>query len=162
MDAESFTPSGTEENEDPLETMAPLLESLTPYPEPDPTEAPTPVPSSKIPLPINGLTPSSELVEEESDDIEYDGPVKTGKTLKDLARDLGAPDSWATLIDEMQEAVIGIIGDLVNSTGERTSLADILGHENRLRGLGSLFILVAIIGLLIESLSGSSLRVVES
>ena len=146
------------------------LASLTPYPQPDPTEAPTPIPSSKIAIDNpNGLTRSDELVTpdpsvapKDAKDAEYDGPSKTGKTLKDLAMELGAPESLGTLIDEMQEALIGIIGDLVNNTGERTSIADILGHENRLRGLGALCILVALIGLAVDSSVGQSLARVES
>lgn len=143
------------------------LESLTPYPSPDPTEAPTPVPSSRVPVENpNGLTRSDELVTGDTgatiQEHDYDGPPKTGKTLKDLAMDLGAPESLGTLIDEMQEAIIGIVGDLVNNNGERTSIADILGHENRLRGLGALCILVALVGLAIDSTVGHSLAKIES
>jgi hypothetical protein len=144
--------------ESPEYTDAPV-ESLTPYPAPDYTEAPSTVPSSKVPVDEEeeeeegeptALTPSSELVKDEKL-VEYDGPAKTGKTLKDLAMDLGAPDSLGTLIDEMQEALLGIVGDLVNSTTDRTSLADILGHENRLRGIGALCVLAALVGLVFDS-----------
>lgn len=144
---------------DPTDPAASIAASLTPYPLPDPTQAPMPVPSSKV----NGLTPSSELVKEsdppaKGDDVEYDGPDKTGKTLKDLAMDLGAPDSVGTLLDDMQDAVIGIVGDLVNPNPERTSLAEILGHGNRLRGLGALCVFVAVIGIVLDSAVGSSLK----
>jgi hypothetical protein len=138
-------------DDDPTESLA----SLTPYPEPEYTEAPTPIPSSKIPVESSTEPATTEPATTEpakSDgDVEYDGPAKTGKTLKDLALDLGAPESLSSLIDEMQDALIGIIGDLVNNTGERTSVADILGHENRLRGLGALCVLAALVGLLFDS-----------
>ena len=134
------------------------METLTPYPEPEYTEPPTPVPSSKVPQrPPDALTESKELVEKKEEDVEYDGPAKTGKTLKDLAVDLGAPDSLGTLIDDMQEAIIGIVGDLVNNKGDRTSIADILGHDNRLRGIGALCILVALVGMTFDSIAGHSL-----
>jgi hypothetical protein len=144
-----------------MEDVDDPVESLTPYPEPEYTEAPTPIPSSKVPLDPNGLTQSAELVKESDApaEDEYDGPEKTGKTLKDLALDLGAPESLGALIDDMQEAIIGIVGDLVNNKGERTSIADILGHENRLRGIGALCVLAALIGLTFDSIAGESLRV---
>jgi hypothetical protein len=155
----------TDDETDPPETDPPesLVASLTPYPLPDPTQAPMPVPSSKA----TGLTLSSELVgggaaQNGAKDTEYDGPDKTGKTLKDLAMDLGAPDSVGTLLDDMQDAVLGIVGDLVNPNPERTSLAEILGHENRLRGIGALCVLVAIIGIVLDSAVGSSLKAVST
>lgn len=155
---------GEDPTEDPAED--PKLATLTPYPIPDPTMAPTPLPSSKIPLDsINALTRSDELVGTPTpspEAAEYDGPAKTGKTLKDLAMELGAPSSLGTLIDEMQDAIVGIIGDLVNNNGERTSVADIFGHGNRLRGLGALFVLVALVGLAIDSTVGSSLKPLET
>lgn len=176
MDDENFWTNAATNEEDTTEDPAtdpPDLASLTPYPQPDPTEAPTPIPSSKLPIvdDPNGLTRSEELVTPEPasssetptpSDPEYDGPPKTGKSLKDLAMDLGAPESIGMLIDEMQEALIGIIGDLINNTGERTSIADILGHENRLRGLGALCILIALVGLAIDSTVGSSLARIQS
>ena len=142
-----------------MEDVDDPVESLTPYPEPEYTEAPTPIPSSKVPT---GLTQSAELVKESDApaEEEYDGPEKTGKTLKDLALDLGAPESLSALIDDMQEAIIGIVGDLVNNKGDRTSIADILGHENRLRGIGALFVLAALIGLTFDSTVGESLRTI--
>lgn len=132
-------------------------------PEPDYTEAPTPVPSSKIPVdtepadtnPADTEPATTEPAETKpaEEDVEYDGPEKTGKTLKDLALDLGAPDSLGSVLDEMQEAIIGIVGDLVNNKGDRTSIADILGHENRLRGLGALCVLGALVGLVFDAVT---------
>lgn len=133
------------------------VDSLTPYPSPEYTEPPTPVPSSKVPVETRAgkETPrpdaSSAPAKKEEEEVEYDGPAKTGRTLKDLAMDLGAPDSIGTLLDEMQEALIGIIGDLVNNKGDRTSIADILGHENRLRGIGALCVLCALVGMMFDS-----------
>lgn len=139
-----------------------IAASLTPYPMPDPTEAPMPVPSSKV----SALTPSSELVTASSSSsgaphteaTEYDGPDRTDKTLKDLAKDLGAPDSIGTLLDDMQDAIIGIVGDFVSPTPERTGLAQILGHGNRLRGIGALCVLVALVGLALDSTVGQSIK----
>lgn len=145
--------------EDYGETIA----SLTPWPLPDPTEAPTPVPSSKVP---NDEDKEEEVeknkdtgdTEEEAEEPEYDGPAKTGKTLKDLALDLGAPESLGSLLDDMQEAIVGIAGDLVNNDGSRTGIADILGHQNRLRGIGALLVLVALVGIALDMTVGESLR----
>lgn len=133
------------------------VETLTPFPQPEYTEAPTPVPSSKVPLEQDTKSETQTPTPTEKEVVEYDGPAKTGKTLKDLAMDLGAPDSVGSLIDEMQEAIIGITGDLVNNTSGRTSIADILGHENRLRGIGALFVLAALVGMMFDSISGESL-----
>lgn len=123
----------------PSQTVAP---TVTATPTPTETAAPTPTP-----------TPAPK---------EYDGPTPTGKTLKDLAVDLGAPPSLSGLMDDMQEAVLGIIGDVVNpEKSGRRSLADILGYGNRLRGLGALLVLVAVIGIALDTIAGDSLRVVS-
>jgi hypothetical protein len=61
------------------------------------------------------------------------------------------------LLDDMQEAVLGITGDLTGKS-DRKSLGDILAHENRLRGLGALLVVGALAGLVIEFVSGESLR----
>ena len=130
------------------------VDSLTPYPSPEYTDPPTTVPSSKVPVETEDTTVPPETsapAKKEEGEVEYDGPAKTGRTLKDLAMDLGAPDSIGTLLDEMQEALIGIVGDLVNNKGDRTSLADILGHQNRLRGLGALCVLCALVGMIFDS-----------
>lgn len=62
------------------------------------------------------------------------------------------------VFEDAQEAFIGITGDLLGQS-ERTKLTDILTYGNRLRGLGSIMVLLALGGLLIRWLTGASLQV---
>lgn len=100
---------------------------------------------------------SAQLIEEqqkrdaEQGEDEYDGPTPTGKGLNHLAESLGLPPSLGVLFEDMQEAIIGITRDLTGSSTERESLTEILTHENRLRGIGALLVLVAVVGLVIDS-----------
>jgi len=122
--------------------------------KPRPSKTPSPTPG-----PTDEPTDESDTDETTTDsEDEYDGPAKTGKTLKDLALDLGAPESLGAVLDDMQEAIIGIVNDLVNNDGTRTSFGDIIGHENRLRGIGALMVLAALIGLALDTTVGESLR----
>jgi hypothetical protein len=144
-------------------------------PEPTPTVAPSPTETSEVPLKdANNRTDDGNDNENETDDPAtqktkteavaaeaYDGPVKTGKTLRDLLTDLGAPDSLSGTVDDMQEALFGITSDLVGSNGgvgsDRLSLSDILTRGNRLRGLGAVLVLASVIALLVDFLAGDSL-----
>lgn len=88
-----------------------------------------------------------DVDEEGFEEDEYDGPPRTGKELGDLMESVGLPPSVGTMFDDMQDAIMGIASDLSGNNAERTSLGDILTHDNRLRGLGALLVLVAATGL---------------
>lgn len=92
-----------------------------------------------------------QRLKEENEEFEFDGPTPTGKGMKDLANTFGLPPSLGVMFEEMQDAILGVIGDLTGSNTERESLGDILTHENRLRGIGTLLVLVAVVGLAIDS-----------
>lgn len=133
-----------------METLDPISLATT---EPAPTLAP-----------LNGLATSVDIIEKQNPpqttpkpQMETLGPRKTGKTLLDLGVAIGLPRNLALLIDDMQEAVLGIIGDITSPKSERRSVSAILTHENRLRGLGVLLILVSMVGLFLEALVGNSL-----
>jgi len=108
---------------------------------------------------FDALTPAKDLVAASSGAVaQYDGPEPTGKSLKDLAMSLGAPPSFAQLLVDMQEALLGVIGDLTGSTGsDREGLADIVTHNNRLRGIGALLVTIALVGMAVDALHGGKL-----
>lgn len=89
------------------------------------------------------------------EDVEYDGPTPTGKGVSDLADTVGLPPSLGALFGDMQEAILGIAGDLMGSSTERESLADILTYNNRLRGLGSMCVIIAVVGLMLDAFAES-------
>lgn len=89
--------------------------------------------------------------------VEYDGPTPTGKGLLDLAMAFGAPPSMSALLEDVQDAVLGVVNDLTGGTKERQSVQDIVLHNNRLRGIGAILVLVALVGIIVDSLgSGAS------
>jgi len=87
--------------------------------------------------------------------LQYDGPPLTGKGVSDLVESLGMPSSIGQLFSEMQEAVLGITSDLMGNSSERESLADILTHNNRMRGIGAMLVSIAVIGLLLDAFAES-------
>jgi len=112
---------------------------------------------------------------DDPDQDEYDGPPKTGAQLGDIVRSMGLPTSFATIVDDVQDALIGTVQDLTNSTPttqptkteaagidvtpnlsepppEKKGFMDILTRGNRLRGWGILFVSCAIIGVLVAML----------
>ena len=137
---------------------------------------------------ITGLVKSSDImaaqekrladlergVTGENDDAEeFDGPPKTGSQLGDLARSLGLPTSFATIVDDVQDALVGTIQDLTNTAPppplskttsidvtpnlseappEKKSFAEIVFRGNRLRGWGVLFIVCALVGIMVAAL----------
>ena len=126
---------------------------------------PEPIPTTP---PLNGLATSAEIMAQQNTVTGPTptptiaptvslGPKKTGKTLVDLGKKLGLPTSLGLLIDDMQEAVLGITGDVLGRSKERQSLADILTYKNRLRGLGALCIFVAVVAILLDAIVGDSL-----
>lgn len=86
--------------------------------------------------------------------IVMNGPKPTNETLGQVAESYGMPTSFKTILDDAQDAFVGILGDLTRAKDEPMSYQEIFGKENRLRGLGSLFIIIGIIGVLLGGLSG--------
>jgi hypothetical protein len=80
-----------------------------------------------------------------------------------LNADMADADVWnvpvTVLLRDAQEALIGVTSDLLGQS-ERRSLRDILTHGNRLRGLGVAFIVLAILGMLLNWLIGGGTTVV--
>lgn len=64
-----------------------------------------------------------------------------------------SPDGWDLALRDTQEAVTGILGDMHGTTPGRTSVRDILMHENRLRGLGIALLVAALAGCLVHGLA---------
>lgn len=64
------------------------------------------------------------------------------------------PTTVSALYEDAQEAFVGIIGDLLGES-ERKSLKDIFTSGNRLRGLGIVFVTLAIAGWLVHFLLGT-------
>jgi len=85
--------------------------------------------------------------------VVYNGPKPTNDTLGQVAESYGMPSSFKSLIDDAQDAFVGIIGDLTKSKTEPMSYQDIFGKENRLRGLGSLLIIIGVLGVLLGGLT---------
>ena len=105
----------------------------------------------------NGLIRSEDIIDaqraldQEADDQEWDGPPKTDKTLKDLAMTFGVPDSLGTFFEEMQDAFVGTMGDLLGASENKKSVGEALTGNNRLRGFGGILVLIALIGLIVSS-----------
>lgn len=100
------------------------------------------------------LRPS--LVEQNKMQPEYfDGPKWTGRTVKTVAETYGLPTSIQQTIDDAQDAVLGITRDLTKSHETKTSLYEIITKDNRLRGIGALLIIAAVIGFIIKILAGT-------
>ena len=57
--------------------------------------------------------------------------------------------TYETAVADAHEALVGLSADLSGTT-ERTSLASMLLHENRMRGLGILCIMLALVGLVAD------------
>lgn len=57
--------------------------------------------------------------------------------------------TFETAVGDANEALSGLMADLSGTT-ERHSLRDMLMHEDRMRGLGILFIALALVGLVVD------------
>lgn len=57
--------------------------------------------------------------------------------------------TYETAVKDAYDALVGITADLVGNT-PRKSLGDILGHGDRLRGLGVLCIAMAVVGAMVD------------
>lgn len=105
------------------------------------TMAPTTAPSESTPAAQSAPT------------MVMNGPAPTGESLGDVAESYGVPTSIKTILDDAQEAFVGIMSDLTRSRDEKLSYQDIFGREDRLRGLGSLFIVIGVIGVVLGGLT---------
>ena len=86
--------------------------------------------------------------------VAMNGPAPTRESLGDVAESYGLPTSFKTILDDAQDAFVGIIADLTKSKDEQLSYQEIFGKQERLRGLGSLFIIIGIIGVVLGGMSG--------
>ncbi len=106
-----------------------------------------PLTPSMAPTGLNGLAEGNDVkamqdaVNKNADAMVKDATV-WDITLKDL------------LVDA-QEALIGVTSDLLGQS-DRKSVRDILGHGNRLRGIGVVLIILAVAGSLIDWMMGGS------
>jgi hypothetical protein len=93
------------------------------------------------------------LEDEEPVDRVYSGPSRTNKSLGNVLETYGMPRTFGELLTDAEEAFIGIISDL-NKTGqgEQMSLAEIFTKHDRMRGLGALFIVISLVGIILQTL----------
>jgi hypothetical protein len=94
----------------------------------------------------NGLVPSADIIENQKEmnkqmDADYEGSKLQNITL-DAA------------IKDMTDATKGILDDILGS-GQSLGLWEIISKDNRLRGLGMVFILISSIVLLIRAVTSS-------
>ena len=153
-------------------TIPAFAQTLEPSDVPEDTESPKDLTPARTRLDLtkidksawdqllaNGLIRSEDIIDaqqalqQDEADQDWDGPPKTDKTLKDLAMTFGAPDSLSTFFEEMQDAFVGTLGDLLGNNGDTQpkSLGDTLTSNNRLRGFGGILVLIALIGLVVSS-----------
>jgi hypothetical protein len=85
----------------------------------------------------------------------YDGPKRTGQSLKTVAEQYGLPMSVRETIDDAQDAVLGISRDLTQQSTEKKSFYEILTQDNRLRGIGALLVITAIVAFIVKILAGT-------
>jgi hypothetical protein len=82
----------------------------------------------------------------------FNGPPDTGATLGGVLTTYGLPSSLGELFSDAEEAFSGILYDLNHIRENKLSVYDILAKNNRMRGLGALFIAISIIGILLNNL----------
>lgn len=99
-----------------------------------------------------GKQSSNTAEEQKATAPEYDGPPPTNAA---LSQTLGLPGGWGSALDEMQNAVVGITRDLIGATTERSSVDEIFLSDNRLRGIGMILVLVAVVGIVIDMFAES-------
>lgn len=82
----------------------------------------------------------------------YDGPKDQGNSFGDVLTSYGLPTTFGQLLSDAEEAFSGIMYDL-NHIGENSlSVYEIFAKNNRLRGLGAIFIIIALAGILLNNL----------
>lgn len=78
------------------------------------------------------------------------------KSDADVRRSSVAAMTYQSAVRDAYEALVGITADLAGNT-PRKSIGDILGHGDRLRGVGVLLIALALVGAVVDYLMHPSL-----
>ena len=84
----------------------------------------------------------------------YDGPPRSDASVTKMLDDLGFPTSVRGLVGDAESALMGITSDLTSTTSQK-SVSDIFLSDGRMRGLGSLLIISAVVGITFKSLFGT-------
>ena len=87
-----------------------------------------------------GLASSQDLIT-----LQQEANDAAARTRQQSLKDL----TYATAVADAHEALVGLTADLSGTT-ERHSLKDMLLHENRMRGLGILLVVLALVGLCVD------------
>lgn len=82
----------------------------------------------------------------------FDGPKDKGNTFGDVLTSYGLPTSFGEVLSDAEEAFSGIIYDLNHIHENQTSVYEIFAKNNRLRGLGAIFIVIAVVSILFNNL----------
>lgn len=98
------------------------------------------------------LESNDDTASDDEKKVYYDGPAKNATGVGDILERGGLYVSPGQLLKDAEDALLGIIHDLTRMHADNLSLHDILVKNNRLRGLGSLLIVVAVVGLLLKLL----------
>ena len=85
----------------------------------------------------------------------YDGPPRSDASVTKMLDDLGFPTSVRGLVGDAEAALMGITSDLTSSTTSQKSVSDIFLSDGRMRGLGSLLIIAAVVGITFKALFGT-------
>lgn len=85
----------------------------------------------------------------------FDGPKQTGRTLGSIAQEYGLPTSVRQTVDDAEDAVLGVTRDLTQSKDTKESFYDIITKDNRLRGIGALLIIAAVVAFILKILAGT-------
>lgn len=86
----------------------------------------------------------------------YDGPERNdASSVTRIMDDVGLPTSFKRVLGDAEAALVGITSDLTSSTSSEKSVSDIFLSDGRMRGLGSLLIIAAIIGIVFRALFGT-------
>jgi len=99
------------------------------------------------PMGLNGLADSRD-VKTAQDEVNE----AARRQIRDVSLWYATPGA---LVADAQEALLGIPSDLLGQS-ERKSLGAIVGHGNRLRGLGVILLVLAVAGAIIDWMLGSS------
>ena len=102
--------------------------------------------------PITKLYGSTETSPPSTGKKVFDGPEDKGASFGAILTSYGLPTTFGELLSDAEEAFVGILYDLNHIHESRSSVYDILSKNNRLRGLGALFIVIAMVGMLLNNL----------
>lgn len=91
----------------------------------------------------------------ETGPVYFDGPKKTGRTIGSIAHEYGLPTSVRQTFDDAEDAVFGVTRDLTQSKDSKESIYDIITKDNRLRGIGALLIIAAVVAFILKILAGT-------